>query len=420
MLAGTVLGQAASVLLSPALTRLYTPDEFGYLSVYTAVLTILGVVAVLGFDLAIPIAASEAELANLVAAGVGALVGTTGLLSLIVWLAPNRLLTQLWVGPLTSYRCLLPIGFACVGGYYVMVAAATRVSAFRQIAWTRVSQGLSGPISQIALGVLGAGAPGLAIGFVIGQSSGTFLLFSRVILEIAQPARGAVLARRHGRGAALRPLPAIRELVAHSRYGRQRPDIVPGFFHLLLKRDRGLHVSHRACHRPAVVDGQHLAAAGFHRRGGARGAERSHQTEAPVLAGRAAAIPARGKLDHGRESCGWLGISRVVRSPMGGVNPVLRALSVAYLAQAVLHPVSTLLQIMERQILAAAWQAGRLALVLATVLVAWRLGLSAVTALWLASLAQLVSCVTMLALIAWSIHQIEHQWATSPTRPAAQ
>jgi hypothetical protein len=49
MLAGTALGQAASVLLSPALTRIYTPDQFGYLGVYAAVLTILGVVAALGF-----------------------------------------------------------------------------------------------------------------------------------------------------------------------------------------------------------------------------------------------------------------------------------------------------------------------------------------------------------------------------------
>src|SRR5262249_27060596 len=73
----------------------------------------------------------------------------------------------------------------CLGGYYVVVAAATRAGAFRDIAATRISQGLSGPLSQIAFGLLGLGAPGLAIGFVIGQSSGTFLLFSRVILKSA-------------------------------------------------------------------------------------------------------------------------------------------------------------------------------------------------------------------------------------------
>ena len=64
MLVGTALGQAASVLLSPALTRIYTPDQFGYLGVYAAVLTILGVVAALGIDQAIPIASSIDELAN--------------------------------------------------------------------------------------------------------------------------------------------------------------------------------------------------------------------------------------------------------------------------------------------------------------------------------------------------------------------
>ncbi len=79
MLAGTALGQAASVLLSPALTRLYTPDQFGYLSVYTAALTILGVIAALGFELAIPDRRIRGRAsANLVAASVGALVRHDG------------------------------------------------------------------------------------------------------------------------------------------------------------------------------------------------------------------------------------------------------------------------------------------------------------------------------------------------------
>src|SRR5262245_11569086 len=68
MVTGTALGQGASVLLAPVLTRLYSPEQFGYLSVYTATLTILVVVAALGFELAIPIAGSDEELANLLAA----------------------------------------------------------------------------------------------------------------------------------------------------------------------------------------------------------------------------------------------------------------------------------------------------------------------------------------------------------------
>ena len=72
-----------------------------------------------------------------------------------------------------------------------------------------------------------------------------------------------------------------------------------------------------------------------------------------------------------------------------------------------LHPVSTSLQIMERQALAAAWQAGRLVLVVAGVIVPWRLGLGALQAVWLTSLAQVISCAAMLALIAISVERIQ-------------
>jgi O-antigen/teichoic acid export membrane protein len=420
MLAGTVLGQAASVLLSPALTRLYTPDQFGYLSVYTAALTILGVIAALGFELAIPIAASEAELANLVAASAGALVGTTGLLSLIMWLAPDRLLTQLWVGSLASYRCLLPIGFACVGGYYVMVAAATRVNAFRQIAWTRISQGLSGPISQIALGLLGAGAPGLAIGFVIGQSSGTFLLFSRVILK--SPSLRAALSwrgvtdvvRRYARFPLFASWSRILDMAGSG------PILFLVFSTCYSSEIAGyMFLTERVIARPLLMVSTSLLQVFTGEAG------RAVQTDPTRLKRRFWQVVPRQFL----LAASWIIVANLVAGwafpvlfghQWAASIPYLRALSVAYLAQAVLHPVSSALQIMERQVLAAVWQAGRLVLVLASVMVAWRLGWSAVTALWLASLAQLVACVTMLALIAWSIHQIEHQWTTSPARSPAQ
>ena len=45
MLFGTAAGQAISVLLSPVLTRLYSPDEFGYLSLYSSLMMVLGGVA---------------------------------------------------------------------------------------------------------------------------------------------------------------------------------------------------------------------------------------------------------------------------------------------------------------------------------------------------------------------------------------
>src|SRR6185437_15099783 len=83
MLTGTAFGQAISILLAPVLTRLYSPEQFGYLSVYTAALSILAVVAALGFDQAIPIATSEFEMANLFAISSAALIALTVLIALV-------------------------------------------------------------------------------------------------------------------------------------------------------------------------------------------------------------------------------------------------------------------------------------------------------------------------------------------------
>jgi hypothetical protein len=202
MLTGTVRGQAVSVLLAPALTRIYLPVQFGYLGVCTAILAIIGVVAALGYELAIPIARSREELANLLAVSVGALIGLTALLALAVFLTPEGTLRLFWNDSPATFRLLLPLGFTCVGAYYVMVAVATRLQAFRYIASTRLSQGVSGPKPQIALGLLGTGTPSLIIGFVIGQSSGTFLLCSRVPLQT--PGLLAGISLRCTRGVAWR------------------------------------------------------------------------------------------------------------------------------------------------------------------------------------------------------------------------
>ena len=184
MVTGTALGQSASIVLAPVLTRLYTPDQFGYLSVYTAALTIFGVIAVLGFELAIPIAASELEVANLLAISAATLTAMTGIIALAVGLLPDQALQ--FSGSASWHRTgyLLPFGFACLGGYYVMVAAATRAGAFRDIAATRIIAGSERPAVADRVRPAGRRArPASRSAYVIGQSSGTFLLFSRVILR---------------------------------------------------------------------------------------------------------------------------------------------------------------------------------------------------------------------------------------------
>ena len=94
--------------------------------------------------------------------------------------------------------------------------------------------------------------------------------------------------------------------------------------------------------------------------------------------------------------------------------PYMRALSIAYMAQAVLHPLSTTLQMLERQATAALWYIGRLTLLMSSVLLAWHFGLSALSALWIAALAQAVSCLVLLCLMLGAIKQAVARRHQSP------
>jgi O-antigen/teichoic acid export membrane protein len=409
MLAGTLLGQAASVLLSPVLTRLYTPDQFGWLSVYTAVLSILGVMAALGFDQAIPIAESIPELANLLAVSAVSLLGAVTLLSLATWLVPQFHSMVPWFGPLTNYSFLLPLGFLCLGGYYVMVAAATRLGAFRQIAQSRISQGLGGPISQIVLGLLGTGAPGLAVGFVIGQSSGTLMIASRVHRD-APELRSHVSWR--GMIAVARRYAGFPLFASWSRL----LDVAGGGTVLFLlfsacysSEIAGyLFLIERVIARPLLVVSTSLLQVFTGEAGRA-----VRQEPAKFRRRFWQVVPQQFLL-----SAAWILVANLVAAwafPLlfgqqwSATIPYLRAASAAYLALSVLHPVSNSLQILERQVLSASWQVGRLILVVGSVVFAWRLGYSALTALWISSIVQTLACLVMLGLIALSIERIQRR-----------
>ena len=65
-----------------------------------------------------------------------------------------------------------------------------------------------------------------------------------------------------------------------------------------------------------------------------------------------------------------------------------------------------MLQMLERQLAAVAWQVFRLVLVIGGFLICWRSGLPAVTTLWICSILQFVAILVVLGLIAWSIERV--------------
>jgi len=176
---GTALGQAITVLASPILTRLYTPEDFGVLAVYSSILGILSVIASLRYELAIPLPEKDEDAVNLV----GLCLGIVLLMSIFVgsglWLVRDRIFGWFKAPALRPYFWLLPVGMLLVGAYQVFNYWAIRKKDFAAIGRTKLNQGIGAALTQIAIGFLHTGPIGLLIGQTLGQGAGVFTLVSR-------------------------------------------------------------------------------------------------------------------------------------------------------------------------------------------------------------------------------------------------
>lgn len=179
---GTAIGQALTVVSSPLLTRMYTPEDFGVLAVFTSLLLMFLVVASLRYEVAIPLPEDDSTAANLLALAMLILFSLSILLGVTCYLGSN-LFTSLTNSPhIGRYLWLLPIGLLAGSSYNALSYWTSRKKDFSTLSYTKVLQASGQVAFQVAAGFMHAGPLGLIIGLVVGRFLGVGTLWRRACL----------------------------------------------------------------------------------------------------------------------------------------------------------------------------------------------------------------------------------------------
>lgn len=178
---GTVIGQGTAILAAPLLTRIYTPSEFGVLAVYASYIGIFGAVMSLRYEWAIPLAKRDADAAKLIALSTVVLLAMTLALAAGVLLLGERLAPGFPGPKAVVYRWLIPAGALAVGGYQILNYWAIRRRHFKDVAKTKISQGVGMTLTQLILGFLGLGPLGLILGDIVGRTMGVVGLSAKML-----------------------------------------------------------------------------------------------------------------------------------------------------------------------------------------------------------------------------------------------
>ncbi len=147
LLSGTTFAQLLNILLSPTLTRIYGPIDFGEYALYASVVSLLGAGATLRYGQSIFMIKEEVDSKRLVMI----CFAVTSLLSLMTVIGVCLYLVV--VNPTAEWTSFLAVGIFSTGVIEALTFWLSRNRSFRSIAVSRVAVSIGTLGLQIGLGV---------------------------------------------------------------------------------------------------------------------------------------------------------------------------------------------------------------------------------------------------------------------------
>ena len=175
LMTGAVVAQAVPILLSPVLTRIYSPEDFAAFALFMAVNAVISVVAAARYEQAILLPAGEDDALNVVALSFMVLGAVCAVLAVLVGISYS--LPDCWIRNLHGeWLYLLPAAVLATTSFQILSQWNNRCNRFSQLAVSRAAQGTSGGVAQCGLGYAGLHQFGLIWGWLGGQLLGCAML----------------------------------------------------------------------------------------------------------------------------------------------------------------------------------------------------------------------------------------------------
>lgn len=182
LMTGTTFAQLLLILVSPILTRLYSPDDFGIFALYASILGILSVVACWRYELAIVLPEKDEDAANLLALSVLICVGMATFTIVMIGIFRRQVADLLSAPDLANWLWLMPLSLLAVGLFQAFNYWSTRRKQFKRLAVRQITRSSVAVVTQIGLGTINT--PALAGGLILGDLAGQVAASSRLAWQI--------------------------------------------------------------------------------------------------------------------------------------------------------------------------------------------------------------------------------------------
>ena len=172
LVSGTTMAQALPILITPFLTRIYTPEDFGALALYVALVSILSSIACGRYEVAIVLPSKDKDvfsifwLSNMIA------LGFSLLLLLIIIIFHKDIIEILDAEKIGKWIYVIPLSVFLMSINNSFGYLKNRFREYKVIASVSVIKSVCASVTQLISGVAKVGVSGLFFGVVVQGITG--------------------------------------------------------------------------------------------------------------------------------------------------------------------------------------------------------------------------------------------------------
>ena len=169
LMTGTTIAQAIPIAITPILTRLYSPEDFGLLSIFVGVSMMAGSVANGRYELAIILPEKDDDAINIAALGLLIATVFSLLLFISVIFLNEEIISLLGNQEISFWLYFIPFVVWMTGLYNVLNYLNIRKKCYRDIAKATIYKSTAMAAVQLLYGFIRSGASGLISGQIAAQ-----------------------------------------------------------------------------------------------------------------------------------------------------------------------------------------------------------------------------------------------------------
>jgi len=183
LMTGTVVAQAIPIAISPILTRIYSPEEFGLFALFFALLSILSVLANGRYENAVMLPKKDSDAINIFALGLVINISLSLFLLVIVVLFNDDLTKLLGSDAIAVWLYFVPVALFFTGLFNILNSFNNRQKNYKDMAEAMVVKSIVLAAIQIFIGLIKSGATGLISGQIVSQFFANMKLIKNILKD---------------------------------------------------------------------------------------------------------------------------------------------------------------------------------------------------------------------------------------------